>query len=91
MISMVWLAGSVWSVLRRSDSVIVMLAFGDFDVGADREFGRTAGAGRHRLGAPDRRADVALALRIVGLLLVQHDALRDRGARPAGRLAECDR
>ena len=45
MISMVWLAGSDWSVLRRSDQVMVMLALGDFDVGADRELGRRPAPG----------------------------------------------
>ena len=56
------------------------MALGDLDVGAHGKLGRQARPGRDGLGAPDRRADIALALRIVRLLLVEHDLLRDRAA-----------
>ena len=46
---------------------------------AHREVRRAARAGRHRLGAPDRRAHIALALRVGRIFLVQHHALRDGG------------
>ena len=83
MISIVWLAGRALSVLRRSDQVMVILPFGNFDVGAHRKFRRQPGAGRNRFGAPDGGADKALALRIVRVFLVEHDALRHRRA-PSG-------
>src|SRR6202011_3089011 len=46
------------------------LALGNFDIGPHRKLGRLAGAGRHRLGPPDRRADRPLAVRIVWILLI---------------------
>ena len=52
-------------------------ALGDLEIGAHGEFGRRARARRNRLGAPDRRTDVALALPVGRVLLVEHDALRD--------------
>ena len=57
-------------------------ALGNFDVGAHRKLGREPRPRRHGFGAPDRRADIALALRVVRILVVEHDLLRD-GRRPA--------
>ena len=85
MISMVWLAGSALSVLRRSDQVMRMLALGDLDVGADRQSRGQTRPRRYGLGAPERRADIALALRITRILVVQHDLLRHRSGRRVRR------
>ena len=60
------------------------VALGNFHVGADREFGRQPRPRRHGLGAPERRADITLALRIARILVVEHDLLRDRGGRRIG-------
>ena len=80
MISTVWLAGRLLSVLRRSDQVMVSLRSGISTSARIASSGGWSGPGDHGLGAPDRRADEALAVRIGRILLVQHDLLRHRGA-----------
>ena len=62
----------------------------DFQIGAHREIGCDVRRRRYRLDAPDRRSDIALALRIGRVLLIEHHALRDGGDRP-GVLGRCGR
>ncbi len=63
MTSMVWLAGSALSVLRRSDQRSGGFCSGISMSARTATSGGWPGRGRHRLGAPHRRADKALALR----------------------------
>src|SRR3984885_5411488 len=59
--------------------------FGNFDIRADLEFRRKPGAGRYGFGAPNGGADELLALRVVRIFLIEHDALGDRGTGLAAR------
>ena len=81
MISIVWLAGSALSVLRRSDQVTVILRSGISTSARTASSGSNPEARRHCLRAPDGGADIASALLIVRVLLVENDALRHRRRR----------
>ena len=85
MISMVWLAGSAWSVLRRSDQVTVMWRSGISMSARTASSGASPGPGETVSVRQIDGADITLALRIVRVLLVKHDALRHRRL-PAGCL-----
>jgi hypothetical protein len=70
----VWLAGKELSVLRRH----LELAVRDLDVGAHREIAGLAAGAFDLFGAPHHGADILFALRLRGILVIEHDALRHR-------------
>jgi hypothetical protein len=79
MISTVWLAGRLGSLLRSSDQVMAMRRSG-LDIGPHGDLPPPDPVPATLFGAPDRRANEALALRVVRILLIENHALSHRSA-----------